>query len=145
MKKTVVILILALGAYHLYEQSGLPVVTTAATQKSTNNAAIEKAFIDRRSSVQVESEGIVQRVLDDDGEGDRHQRFVLRLSSGQTVLIAHNIDVAPRVPALKVGDTVRFAGEYEWNPEGGVIHWTHHDPQGRHAGGWLEHNGRRYD
>jgi hypothetical protein len=39
---------------------------------------------------------------------------------------------------------VAFRGEYEWNPEGGIIHWTHHDPGGRHAGGWLKHKGKTY-
>ncbi len=67
------------------------------------------------------------------------------MPSGQTVLFAHNIDLAPRLNGLKVGDRVEFHGEYEWNAKGGVIHWTHRDPLGRHEPGWLKHNGRRYD
>ena len=64
--------------------------------------------------------------------------------AGQTVLISHNIDRAPRIDSLRVGDRVEFQGEYEWNPQGGVVHWTHHDPAGRHAGGWLKHEGKTY-
>ncbi len=82
--------------------------------------------------------------MSDDNDGSRHQRFILRLGSGQSLLIAHNIDIAPRVATLRTGDTVSFYGEYEWNDKGGVIHWTHRDPQGQHAAGWLEHNGQRY-
>jgi hypothetical protein len=94
--------------------------------------------------VQVEGEGSVTRVLPDDLDGRRHQRFVLRLASGRTLLVAHNIDIAPRVKGLTEGDTVSFKGEYVWNEEGGVIHWTHHDPEGRHVAGWVKHNGRTF-
>jgi hypothetical protein len=103
-----------------------------------------RAFKTRTSNVQVEGEGVVTRILADDLDGSRHQRFIVRLASGQTLLIAHNIDIAPRVARLQEGDSVRFNGEYVWNPEGGVIHWTHHDPEGRHAAGWLKHRGRTY-
>ena len=84
------------------------------------------------------------KVLRDDLDGSRHQRFILELGSGQTVLISHNIDLAPRIGGLSEGDRVEFFGEYEWNPQGGVIHWTHHDPGGRHVGGWLKHDGNTY-
>jgi hypothetical protein len=87
---------------------------------------------------------VVTRILADDLAGSRHQRFVVRLASGQTVLIAHNIDIAPRVAGLQKGDRVRFYGEYMWNEKGGMVHWTHHDPDGRHVAGWLKHNGRTY-
>ncbi|MBW2208308.1 MAG: DUF3465 domain-containing protein [Deltaproteobacteria bacterium] len=80
-----------------------------------------------------------------DNQGSRHQRFILRLSSGQTLLVAHNIDLAPKISTLQKGDVVQFFGEYEWNSRGGVIHWTHHDPGGQHVAGWLKHNGRKYE
>jgi hypothetical protein len=89
-------------------------------------------------------EGVVDRVLSDDNDGSRHQRFILRLASGQTLLIAHNIDIAPRLEPLSSGDRVAFYGQYEWSPEGGVIHWTHRDPDGEHISGWLKHNGQMY-
>ena len=86
----------------------------------------------------------MSRVLPDDVDGPRHQRFIIELASGQTVLVAHNIDIAPRVVGLEVGDSVRFSGEYVWNDKGGVLHWTHHDPQGRHVSGWIIHNNKTY-
>ena len=108
------------------------------------NNAIGRAFASRASDIQVEGEGTVLRVLSDDLNGSRHQRFIVELSSGQTLLVSHNIDIAPRIGGLKVGDSVSFNGEYVWNEKGGVIHWTHHDPRGRHVAGWVMHNGTTY-
>lgn len=118
--------------------------TTAAGSASDGSSVIENAFAARRSDVLVEGHGVVVRVLADDNKGSRHQRFILRVGARHTLLVAHNIDLAPRIPGLRAGDTVHFSGEYEWNDRGGVLHWTHHDPQGRHPGGWLEHDGQRY-
>ena len=87
--------------------------------------------------------GRVTRVLADDREGARHQRFLVRVAGSVTVLVAHNLDLAPRVP-LAVGDSVELQGEYEWNDRGGVLHWTHRDPDGRHDAGWIRHGGRLY-
>ena len=111
---------------------------------AVDNGAIGRAFRDRRSDVQVEGAGVVARLLEDDVEGSRHQRFIVRLPTGQTVLIAHNIDIAPRVADLQEGDRARFYGEYVWNEKGGLVHWTHHDPQGKHVAGWIKHNERTY-
>ncbi len=93
---------------------------------------------------QVSGNGIVSVILEDDLYGDRHQRFILRLPSGNTLLIAHNIDLAPKIQTIRIGDVVEFYGVYEWNERGGVVHWTHHDPAGRRQGGWLKHNGQLY-
>ena len=109
-----------------------------------NDAMLQQAYESRQSDLQVQGSGQVIRILPDDNEGSRHQRFIVRLASNQTLLIAHNIDLAPRIHSLAVGDTVDFFGEYEWNSQGGVLHWTHHDPKERHAHGWLKHQGRTY-
>lgn len=99
---------------------------------------------ERAGPRQVSGVGTVIRILSDDDTGDRHQRFLLRLQSGATLLVAHNIDIAPRVEPLREGDTIEYKGEFAWNPKGGVVHWTHHDPSGRHPGGWLRHDGRTF-
>ena len=103
---------------------------------------VEEAFRMRRSNVEVEAGGRVSRVLPDDREGARHERFILRIGT-VSVLVAHNLDLAPRVP-VSPGDSVELRGEYEWNAKGGVIHWTHRDPDGRHEAGWIRLRGRLY-
>lgn len=105
---------------------------------------LQEAFDNQLSDIQVQGEGVVTRLLPDDLEGDRHQRFILRVSPKQTLLVAHNIDIADRVPGLQIDSSIEFYGEYEWNVEGGVIHWTHHDPNGYHVDGWLKYAGRTY-
>ncbi len=105
---------------------------------------VESLFEDNRSDTWLTVDGRVDRILADDNDGSRHQRFILRTASGHTVLIAHNIDLAPRVADLRLETPVRVYGEYEWNDRGGVIHWTHHDPDGDIVGGWVEYRGRRY-
>lgn len=111
---------------------------------ASGNDALSSAYATQTSNVQVGSSGVVVKVLADDNRGSRHQRFILKLSNGQTILIAHNIDLAPRINNLRSGDSIDFFGEYEWNNKGGVVHWTHHDPAGRHQGGWLKHDGKKY-
>ena len=105
---------------------------------------LKDAFQRRISNIQIQGEGIVSKVLPDDTEGDRHQKFIVTLNSGQSILIAHNISLAKRIDSLKEGDSVAFNGEYEWNAKGGVIHWTHRDPNGSHIAGWLKHDGQLY-
>ncbi|EKL91965.1 DUF3465 domain-containing protein, partial [Vibrio cholerae] len=104
-----------------------------------NDSVLQQAYKSQQSDLQVQGFGKVVKVLPDDNDGSKHQKFILKLNSGQTLLVAHNIDLAPRIPNLKVGDSVEFYGEYEWNKKGGVLHWTHKDPQNRHAHGWLKH------
>lgn len=98
---------------------------------------------DQATDAMVTVGGVVVRTLRDDNEGSRHQRFIVRLPSGRTVLVAHNIDLAPRVP-LHEGDLITVRGDYEWSDQGGTMHWTHHDPKGWREGGWVEHAGERY-
>lgn len=109
-----------------------------------NNSSVEQAFNKRQSSILVSGTGTVTKLLPDDLKGSKHQKFILRLSNDLTILIAHNIDLAPRINILKKGDEVTFRGEYEYNNKGGVVHWTHHDPKSKHPGGWLKHQGKVY-
>lgn len=135
---TIVVPLLALGAL-----LG-PSVQQIFSDASASAGTVEELFEQQRSNVVVEVKGVVKRALRDDKRGSRHQRFIVALPSEHTVLVAHNIDLAPKVENLLIGDQVKVRGEYEWNAKGGVIHWTHLDPAGKRPGGWIKHKGRRY-
>ena len=111
----------------------------------SDNAAIVDAFKHKKSDIFVKGTGVVKKLLADDNKGSRHQKFLVSISPEQTLLIAHNIDLAPRVESLQIGDAITFKGEYVYNPKGGVMHWTHHDPDGGAKAGWIKHNGKIYD
>jgi hypothetical protein len=148
------VVIVALIALYLNRGGGGPAgptpppTSTTSTGRATGPRGGEQTLLDafraERSSVLVEVGGEVARVLPADNDGKEHQRFIIRLPGGHTVLVAHNLELAPRVPLTK-GDRVTVRGEYEWNQQGGVLHWTHDDPAGRHPGGWIEHDGTRYE
>ena len=106
---------------------------------------MERAFAEHQSGVEVTAEGSVTRLLaDDTGPSGTHQRFVIGLAGAtQTVLVTNNVDVGRRVP-LTIGDDVIVRGEYVWNDQGGLIHFTHHDPDHTHEDGWIELKGTRY-
>lgn len=142
MKRIIPVLVVLAVAYLLQEFGGpLEQRLPETTPVSAGTTETRGEYIDGR---QVRGSGTVVRVLSDDNDGSRHQRFILRMADGRTLLIAHNIDLAPRVSGIREGDTVEFYGEFAANDKGGVIHWTHHDPQGRHPDGWLRHRGQTY-
>ena len=97
----------------------------------------EELFYRKISNIQIKGEGIVTSILNDDLVGRKHQRFVLELAHHKTVLVLNNIDIFPRLAPLEIGDRVEFYGEYIWNRHGGVLHWTHYDPRGIHADGYV--------
>jgi hypothetical protein len=151
-----VLLLVALGAGVLWYQwehrdelgfsKPQPVATAPATALD-DNARVAALFAAHRSDEVVEITGRVVKLLDDDDEGDRHQRFLLQVGEQPLLLlVAHNIDLAPRVP-LTEGDELRLRGEYEWSEKGGVLHWTHRNParNPRHEGGFIQLGGKRYE
>ena len=123
----------------------LMLLLPACAAATADNAAVENDYAERRSTVEVTAQGVVTAVLaDDTGPSGRHQRFIIRLAGvTQTVLIENNVDVGRRVPVAP-SDDVTVHGEYIWNDQGGLIHYTHHDPAPGHEGGWIDRNGVRY-
>lgn len=144
LKKIIPIVIAISAAYFALDYERSDIADNASSELAISQNTVEQLFINRSSDAQVKESGTVIRLLADDLKGSRHQKFIVQTASGPTVLVSHNIDLAPRIDALRKGDRVTFFGEYEWNSKGGVIHWTHHDPAGRHADGWIRHQGLLY-
>lgn len=116
---------------------------TNDVSRQQNIVSIEQAQRENLAKTQVIGEGKVIKILPDDNQGSRHQRFILQVPSG-TILIVHNLELSSRLPDLQNGDTVSFAGEYIKNKHGGFVHWTHHDPSSHHEAGWLIYRGQKY-
>lgn len=138
---------LALGGCNQHESgtahAAAQIYSAEVSSAEISNAAIEQAYARKLSDVQVMGTGSVIKLLADDNKGSRHQKFLVRINPEQTLLFAHNIDLAPRVP-IKIGDEISFYGEYVYNPKGGIIHWTHHAPKSDHEAGWIMHNGKKF-
>ena len=149
MKSVLVIIVAIIGfILNAFQEGKVNVASVAKSPKSSVNGdesqRLSRAYANQQSDIQVTGFGRVLRTLPDDTVGSQHQKFILQLASGQKLLVAHNIDLAPRINGLREGDRVEFYGEYEWNSQGGVLHWTHGDPRGNHISGWLKHNGSTY-
>ena len=134
-----VLIVLGLLVYQYY----VPDNPAGGYDDPADGNAVQQAYISHQSGKWLEARGQIKRVLRDDNEGARHQKFILEMDDGHTVMVAHNIDLARRIPARE-NLLLNVRGRYEWNDRGGVIHWTHHDPDGRLQGGWIEVEGVRY-
>ncbi|MCL5411661.1 MAG: DUF3465 domain-containing protein [Patescibacteria group bacterium] len=106
-------------------------------------SAVENAFQKHFDHIALEAKGEVVQILADDTEDVPHQRFIFRCPSGQTVLVAHNLDRAKRIP-VSLGDAISLKGMYVWNEKGGLIHETHADAVEGNFNGWIKLNEVKY-
>ena len=83
-----VLILVALAVYQYYNHDRPAVDYGAATD------SVQAAYAAHQSNTWLQTQGRISRVLRDDNEGSRHQKFILELDDGHTVLIAHNIDLA---------------------------------------------------
>lgn len=118
------------------------------SQVAAVNGNACQAYMNEASRVDVTATGEVLRVLGlRDGPSGQHEGFLMQLPSCNntrfTVRVEDNVGFTGVIP-LTEGDKLTVKGEYEYYPLGGVIHWTHRDPRGRHSGGYIDFNGKRY-
>lgn len=75
--------------------------------------------------------------------GFEHEAFDAQSVAGGLEIV-DNVTIGPRVP-VRPGDRIVVRGEMVHDPgRAPIVHWTHHDPSGRHAGGFIRLQGRVY-
>lgn len=112
--------------------------------EKASDSDIVRAVNDRRRVNYVEGGSMtVTKVLPDDEDGRKHQKWVVRLSNGNTMQAVYNSDMCPEVP-VKVGDVIAMGGMFLWTNSGPMLHWLHHDPRGNRPDGYVYVNGKYY-
>ena len=147
-KLIIIVLIVAISFFISLENNNSDKTTnetiTIGNDNSKLKSKLKKIIEAKQSGKIITINAQVIKVLPDDIQGDKHQRLILKvLNSNITLLLAHNIDIAPRVPVIK-NDIILIHGQYEWNEKGGIIHWTHRDVNNKHPNGWVEYKNKRY-
>ncbi len=127
--------------YNLPQQTINNTTNKQSNKQQNDNNLLPKLIKNKSSDKIVTFKAKVIKKLADDIEGDKHQKMILKVGKN-TLLLAHNIDKAPRIP-VKVGDEVLVRGEYEYNDLGGVIHWTHRSTNS-HPDGWVKYKNKTY-
>lgn len=72
-----------------------------------------------------------------------HEEFSASTSAGPVDVI-DNVGLAPRVP-VSPGAAIEVRGEMVHDRgKPPIVHWTHHDPSGRHQDGFIRLDGKTY-
>lgn len=95
------------------------------------------------SGIWVKLSGHIVRLLPDDDIDGGHQRLVIDIGNGRTLLVTHNLALSDRVPA-GIGDRLYLRGRFEWNERGGLVHWTHDDPFRKEPAGYIRFRGSTF-
>ncbi|HEV3092724.1 MAG TPA: DUF3465 domain-containing protein [Candidatus Cybelea sp.] len=126
--------------------AALASLCACAASQPTDDRAVCGAFSAARSGVEVVAGGSITRIFGvRPGRTSPHEGFLMHLDSGcdLVVRVEVNTDFTGDIP-LRAGENVAVKGEYEYYPRGGVIHWTHRDPRGRHENGYVQAGGQMY-
>ena len=108
---------------------------------TAQNRLVYDAWRSQRSHVEVTASGSVARIFGIHvGPSGAHEGFLLHLAGaegrGLTVRVEDNVDLTGPLD-LAEGQSVEVRGEYIFDPRGGIVHYTHRDPRGRHAAGYV--------
>lgn len=122
--------------------------TGHADGSAVRNGEVYDAWRAGRSHIEVTAGGSVARILGTRvGPSGTHLGFLVHLSGGEgrglTIRVEDNVDLTGPIP-LREGENVEVRGEYIFDPRGGLVHYTHRDPRGRHPAGYVLADGKFY-
>lgn len=144
MKGRIFLFVLVASGFNLFSQNSFAGNLPLSSTQIADDSDIVRAINDQRQVNFVEGGGlVVVKILPDDTNGLKHQKWVVRLSNGMAMQAVYNSDMCPRVP-VKIGDVIAMGGQFIWTKGGALIHWLHHDPKGRRPDGFVLLNGTYY-
>jgi hypothetical protein len=111
-----------------------------------DNASICNDYGSQATNQEVIAHGRVGEILGTrPGRSGSHEGFLLKLDGDcdLTLKVETNVSITGPVPIHR-GEIVIVKGEYVYDPLGGILHWTHHDPEGRHVAGYVVSDGKTY-
>ena len=114
--------------------------------EQADNGKICGLYASGASDVEVIGQGSVLAILGTrNGPSGVHEGFLLKLTGGCDLMVRveTNVGITGPLP-LHPGETATVKGVFDDDADGGVIHWTHHDPSGRHIAGYVEAGGKIY-
>jgi hypothetical protein len=86
-------------------------VNSALNPKNRKYPDVREAIEKGLNKVQVMDQGVVEKVFPDDNQGIKHQLFTVRMG-GKVIRIAHNYELAGRIPNLRPGLSIAVKGEF---------------------------------
>jgi hypothetical protein len=124
----------------------LALCACSSQPEQPDNAAICGDYGSQSTNQEVIARGKVADILGTrSGRSGSHEGFLLKLDGDcdLTLKVETNVSITGPVP-IRRGEIVIVKGEYVYDPLGGILHWTHHDPEGRHIAGYVVSDGKTY-
>ncbi|HIP75819.1 MAG TPA: DUF3465 domain-containing protein [Psychromonas hadalis] len=101
-------------------------------------------FNNQRGGEMVSSLGRIIKLLEDQTSPYLAQLILIRLNSGQKLIIKHNLKASTKIADLKVGEMIKFKGVYRWNSRGGMVVSTFENKQHPKRSGWVKFADKTY-
>lgn len=111
----------------------------------TDDSDLVRAVRSQKAQFYIEAGNlVVTKLLPDDRNGLKHQKWEARLSNGEVIQVVYNSDMGDRVP-VKIGDKFGVGGQFVWGRQRmGVMHWLHEDKREKRPDGYVFFNGTVY-